>query len=113
MTFSRTIVAIGLLCSSACTLSLPEPHSAVVKAAPPPDPKTCEKYNDRHFWAGTIAAGASLGAGGSGFASLKTDDKNGRLALGITAIVLGVLGAASGFGSQKSASDWANAGCGK
>jgi hypothetical protein len=95
-----------------CSLTVP-PRMAGAPADPPPDPGTCEKHNDRHFWGGTIAAGSALGGGATGFAGIKTEDKTTKTALSITTVVLAILSGASTFASQKSAADWAAAGCGK
>ncbi len=73
-------------------------------------PERCSQLDDRHTTYGIVAAGAGAGAGVTGLAAGLS--ANGRLGLGIAALAVGIVSAATAKGAQDTAATFVREGCG-
>jgi hypothetical protein len=73
-------------------------------------PERCSQLDDRHTTYGIVAAGSGAGAGVAGLAAGLS--ANGRLGLGVVALAVGIVSAATAKGAQDTAATFVREGCG-
>ncbi len=101
-----------LLVVSGCAGSLPEAHAVGMKerakiGASPMPSEYCSGLDSAHRTWGGIGKVSALLAGGSGVATIPTDDKDVRTGLAIGAAAAAAIAAGSIYFSEDAASSWA------
>lgn len=102
------ILVLGLVVTlSGCAGSFEAARGPSLKIGASPPSARCMQLDDRQQFYGGSAKMAAVLSGGTGLATIATDDKTARLALAISAGVLGAVAAGAGFVQQGAATSWA------
>lgn len=106
--FRHTLLVVLGFCSVCCVGTLDETKGRIAVGAPAnaSTPDRCRSLSDGQALWGSVGAGAAVLSGASGLSTLASDDKSARLALGITSLTVGAVGAGSVFLSQARATAW-------
>ncbi len=106
-THMRKFTLLLALITIACGGTFEEAKNPNVAVGAPPQSERCAELDDRAAFYGGAGKGAAVLAGGSGLATIATDDKTARMVLAISSASMGAIAAGAGWVSSSASTSWA------